>query len=521
MLRREGRARYEWRLGRPTARGEVRQAAEALSPQRGATEAAEAASQAHLTTFGQQFDIASLHAETATDVPSTRAAPAMSMVEALRTFGFPQPVTETTPDQDLINLLINAAEIEQGLMIQYLFAASTAGNTDVAEYLSTLAVEEMGHFLTVQNLLVAFGAEPHLQHSDWVETDIFKPFEFRLEQASKPSVAKYALAEMPDPNSAALDATQRSLMPDILAAAELSGGQDLASHRVGLLYMKIYWLLRANDEPLPNGEAEPWEGFPVADAAAEAPRQHISDGLFRTERLFRLGLLDNWTAPGRDLKVRRLGSRWDALLAVADLSAQGEGFGSSGDGHFDKLVRAWQLPDAQYPAAGAFATNPWYEEEATEEADRAGDEITNPVSLAFARMGDRAYEVVVLTIALSLLLPEGTGEDARALIGPASITCMKSCLLPCIKLLGRTPVSADSAAPRKLAGLPYMQTPLVAPGNAASVRERIRVLKDEINAIVAEVQQLAAASILVKNVAKSIAGKLATDVWSPIEQTVA
>lgn len=98
---------------------------------------------------------------------------------------------------------------------------------------------------------------------------------------------------------------------------------------------------------------------------------------------------------------------------------------------------------------------------------------------------------------------------------------MKSCLLPCIKLLGRTPVSADSAAPHKLAGLPYLQTPLVAPGDADSVRDRIRVLKEEINAIVAEVQQMDAASIVVRNVAKSIAGKLATEVWPPIEQAVA
>ena len=185
--------------------------------------------------------------------------------------------------------------------------------------------------------------------------------------------------------------------------------------------MKIYWLLRANDAPLPAKQTEPWVDFPVEAVAAESPNFHISDGLFRGERVVRLGLLEHWSAPGRDLKVRKPAGRADALQTIADLSAQGEGFGGSADGHFDKLVLAWRLPDEEYPKESAFAQNPWYDDPGVgaQHSIRSGDKITNPVGAAFGRMGDKAHEIVVLTIALSLLLPlEAPAETATCRLLP-------------------------------------------------------------------------------------------------------
>lgn len=472
------------------------------------------------TVLSKDLDLQVLRDETGLNLEVAAARPEVSMRNALRTYGFPRATAELSPDEDLVNLLINAAEIEHGLMIQYLFASATAGRTDLAEYLSIMAVEEMGHFLTVQNLLVAFGAEPHLQHGDWIETDIFKPFAFRLEQASKASVAKYTVAEMPDEGSKHIDAAQRAVLPAIFNdAVKSSDAQGVMPHRVGLLYAKIYWLLRVNDAPLSDGQSEPWEDFPIAEAAEEAPNWHITDDLFRPDRLARQGLLENWNAPGRDLKVRKLSCRADALQAIADLSAQGEGFGGSADGHFDKLLRAWELPDTEYPIDASFAQDPWYGDAAIgNSAGRTGDQITNPVAAAFAKMGDKAYEIVVLATAMSLLLPDEAADVARASAAYASMACMKSCLLPCITLLARTPVSADSTAPRKLGGLPYLQTSLLTAGDAATAHARMGVLKDAIVAIAADVQQIPGASIIVKNTAKAISGKLTTEVWPRIEQ---
>jgi hypothetical protein len=47
------------------------------------------------------------------------------------------------------------------------------------------------------------------------------------------------------------------------------------------------------------------------------------------------------------------------MQAIADVSAQGEGFGDTEDGHFDKLVEAWRLATkAGAPAPASVAENP-------------------------------------------------------------------------------------------------------------------------------------------------------------------
>ena len=76
----------------------------------------------------------------------------------------------------LIYMLCEAAELEHGIMCQYLFAASslkqrqdegiTAEELDAARrwrrVISHVATEEMLHLTLVQNLLAAIGAAPHL-----------------------------------------------------------------------------------------------------------------------------------------------------------------------------------------------------------------------------------------------------------------------------------------------------------------------------------------------------------------------
>ena len=76
----------------------------------------------------------------------------------------------------LIYMLCEAAELEHGIMCQYLFAASslkqsedegiTTDELDTARkwrrVISHVATEEMLHLALVQNLLAAIGAAPHL-----------------------------------------------------------------------------------------------------------------------------------------------------------------------------------------------------------------------------------------------------------------------------------------------------------------------------------------------------------------------
>lgn len=444
-----------------------------------------------------------------------------TIAQAIEEFGF--PVSRKPPDEELIDLLVNAAEIEHGLLVQYLYAAASTGEPEINAALRLIAIEEMGHFITVQNLLLAFGAAPHLNHADWTAAEFFQPFPFRLEQASKLSLAKYTIAEMPDHASPHLDADQKAALPSILTDATASAGAPVQPHRVGLLYAKIYWLLRESDEPLPRGETEPWADFPIEAARKEVPGAHVSAALLKPASFAVQAVRAHWKRKQDSLIVDRIASRADARAAVAALSAQGEGFGISPDGHFDRFVKAWKIASvATAPIARDVAVDPWYDTPgAPSSVPRAGDPLTNPTAAAFARLSDRCYEIVVLSAALDLLLAPTAPEIDRQTVASASIKCMKDCLQPVINVLVELPVAKPDAPGVKRAGAPYMQLPLIAGTSCKSVLDRIRAAKDEAVEITSGTTGDAALSIVLRNKAKSIATKLQTDIWDNALATIA
>ena len=130
---------------------------------------------------------------------------------------------------NVIRWLHEAAEIENSLMLQYLYAAfsvkqpeysSLAGQghrtPGVPHSLLAIAIEEMMHLDTVNRLLVALGSRPNLVRQDFPYEPKIYPFEFKFEPLTKKSVAKYALAEAP-PN---LKATHPVLFKELNKAAE-------------------------------------------------------------------------------------------------------------------------------------------------------------------------------------------------------------------------------------------------------------------------------------------------------------
>ena len=224
--------------------------------------------------------VARLRAGIGLDEPIAAAARSRSIAEALRDVGVPR--IAGAPEVELAELLRFAAEVEHGLMAQYLYAMYSSVKPSFLTVLKRIAIEEMGHLLTVQNLLLAGGQDGWLGRYDWSNSP-FAPFPFRLEPVSQLSIAKYTACEMPDSTSPDIDDEQRKLLPDILADARTSvGGSGAGSDpvRIGLLYMKVYWLLRKDDKDLPDPTKEPWPKFPVAKFAAEsgarrAPRRRF------------------------------------------------------------------------------------------------------------------------------------------------------------------------------------------------------------------------------------------------------
>lgn len=109
----------------------------------------------------------------------------------------------------LVMLLGIAAEVEHGLMVQYLYAAYSLGGPQVGgaerqtqvrhwrARLLEVAIEEMGHLVTVQNILTLLGAPVALGREDYPWDLPYYPFPFVLEPLTRSSLACYIHAEMP------------------------------------------------------------------------------------------------------------------------------------------------------------------------------------------------------------------------------------------------------------------------------------------------------------------------------------
>lgn len=178
------------------------------------------------------------------------------------------------PYLELLRLLREAAEIEHGLMLQYLYCAFSVKaryqplvgvGAPMSTNLLGVAVQEMQHLGAVNRLLGALGSRPHLDRQDFpYEPDIY-PFPFMLEPISRRSVAKYTYTEGPASMFAANG--QRSREDEQFSGRVLKdiGGLSRPNH-VGSLYRNVLDLL---------SECSGRQGFPLAPAEVEKWRNDL------------------------------------------------------------------------------------------------------------------------------------------------------------------------------------------------------------------------------------------------------
>lgn len=152
------------------------------------------------------------------------------------------------PRDEAVFLLTAAAEIEHALMVQYLYAGyslrvSIGPNVKLLQDLVLqIAREEMGHLITVQNLLQLLGGPFNFnrEHSPYA-SEIY-PFRFKLEPLTLDSLAKYVIAESPDPLPATLPPEDLELLAQIrLDARRSNDGQEVM--HVGPIFARLKNLL--------------------------------------------------------------------------------------------------------------------------------------------------------------------------------------------------------------------------------------------------------------------------------------
>jgi hypothetical protein len=337
--------------------------------------------------------------------------------EALAAPGFPWdlelPVLVDDQGQPLPSLeeargfLQIASQIEHGLMIEYLYAAYTAAEetswdiskrdtlTRIQLGIRKIAQEEMGHLITVQNLIVLCGAaDANLKRQDQDAHPDWDPFPFQLAPLSLQTLARFTVCESPQNPG------------DITELINLAGeGLSTRVKRVGGLYMKLYWLFLPNNQPAPD--QNPWQAFDPVAFLREYPDQrdrHIRDAdLVGSTALSQTQSPDWRRSNPNELKIFYAANRMDALKALTQIIEQGEGPTSTEGSHFHRFKGFFDNAKSKKVTPRLASETKYVIDPTTDSNRKHGKLIVNQVPAALSDLLDSFYRSIIAETLLSML----------------------------------------------------------------------------------------------------------------------
>lgn len=323
---------------------------------------------------------------------------------------------EFTPHRYAVFLLHIAAEIEHALMVQYLYAAFSLGGSSVPtdrwievtewrEIILGVAKEEMGHLMTVQNVLRLLGGPLNLDREDFPWDNGFYPFPFKLEPLTRQSLAKYVLAESPVDWSGP-EAEQ------VRALALQGVGTGAVINHVGKLYETIAGLLA--DEKL------------IKDANFRGSTFAYQANWDEWGRGYKGGERGNSTkaamAGTPDVLLMPVVARTGALAALKQIAEQGEATQTSSDGapsHFARFLKIFESfpsdgswsPSRAVPVDPVVASGP--------QDNQAGDNsggtpITHPESRLWAHLFNIRYEALLTNLLHTFEYPNNVSDVSQS-----------------------------------------------------------------------------------------------------------
>ncbi len=390
-----------------------------------------------------------------------------------------------------ILLLDVAAEIEHALMVEYLYAAYSLGGPQVPpkyrrkirewqEIILGIAKEEMGHLLTVQNVLRLLGGALNLDREDYPWGNDFYPFPFKLEPLTKNSLARYVYAESPaDWND--------ELSEEIKKAAEKDATKFQQLHTVSELYKTLIQLLKS-DEP---------KYLQDSDFLSDTyPYQASWDEWGRGYREGARGNSLNASVAGApDIIVRSVASRDAAIQALEAVAQQGEApERPDAKSHFFRFLEIYRefrnITDWQ-PTRNV-PTNPYasmdLNPEDDESADRDGTPIIGAEAKAWAHLFNIRYRMVLSYIVHTFELSSigAASNSPRGLLVHSAFAEMYN-MRAIANFLVDTPI-ADGDDDTQVAGPPFqMPYTLKLPFEE---RDRWRLHRDRLDAASGLIQTL-------------------------------
>jgi ferritin-like protein len=318
-----------------------------------------------------------------------------------------EPPPEFSWHDYMIFLLSMAAEIEHSLMVQYFYAAWSLGGPQVPEerrqdvldwqrIILGIAKEEMGHLITVQNVLKLLGGPLHLDREDFPWISAFYPYRFHLEPASLGSLAKYVVAESPEiwPANVAVEEREK-----IIALAHMDAEQAVA--RVGTLYHSIIGILL--DPCKIPGALFRAETYPYQASWDEWGRGYAAGARGRTPT----------TTP--DVIILRASSRSEAIAALSKIAEQGEAVSfiaaDAEESHFSRFLfvyREFSKVTTWNPAL-ALPKDPRV---AGIGAEDGGSVIQNPEADQWAGLFNLRYRMLLSYLAHAFRLSDDPAQTA-------------------------------------------------------------------------------------------------------------
>jgi hypothetical protein len=384
-----------------------------------------------------------------------------------------------TPVEEARFLLQAAAEVEHALLVQYLYAAYSldpdADPSGWRDVIAQIAKEEMGHLLTVQNLLLAIRGVPHFDREDPTpdpdQAEIY-PFPLRLQPLTLASLAKYVTTESPLPEQLPADLRARAE-----AAFALSGSATgIGINHVGVLYARLYWLFQPSETP-----EGPWTLPPGV-----FPNRHLAAADFDAASLDRQGApTEGWYGAeggpyNGTIFVKTIASASDALAAIAYIARQGEGWEptDNDETHFERFLELFEQFLARLEQGGRWPTLPVPVNPFTGDAPDPNpaveyNRITNPAARLWADLFDLRYRMLVLELWFLMSLPR-TDDKRAQLIGHALRQQMMTAIRQITRRLVSLPRTAEPGSPgAPVAGPPFRLSSMALPSDPAGQRQML------------------------------------------------
>jgi len=405
------------------------------------------------------------------------ASPAAGLPAKMRTRGLAAPLTsdaqpispEFNGHQYAVFLLHVAAGIEHALMAQYLFAAYSLGGAQIApehrttverwqEVITGIAKEEMGHLITVQNVLRLLSGPINFDRDDYPFDAEFYPFTFALERLTLDSLSKYIYAEMPPGWTGPL--------ADEVQKRAKEANHDAPLHAVHELYDLMI-------KTIANPALVPDEFFRPETVGQQASWSEWGRGYAHGARGSSLQG-DRPRTP--DLIIRTVASREEAVAALKEIAVQGEATTIEMQqlSHFKRFLDIyveWQEiagRSRRFDPARPVVTNPIVEDAIVPDdtpklsmkvADR--NIITAPVTFYWAHLLNVRYRILLSGLQHALHL-SGSLDDTQQPTARGDVITMVFSEMYQIRsiaaVLVQLPVRPETP-PEKMAAGPPFQMP--------------------------------------------------------------